>query len=548
MINVQLENESEWVLKGTITSDLSEINLEDPDFRIEIKDMFEHYISREDIDEIDDAYEKDTMPTLSISNNEIEMVGLPCPACNGTKLVGDTYPVGRTNENIIKVSKLKQNVNGVFDYVYIPEIWNKMEGPVEYPGLYNVENTNEYYYYEGNIRKQYKIVKKGVNSLPDEVTSSDHLYTELNNDKQLTTLYYLKTNPKRLYYYTRIDEDDDYKLQYKCSYCGGTGEDPEAFTICDGEPHPILTERYYSNIADYNNSDDYSLIQNGFQFWLEDNKLIFRMTARGQSSINPSGYYDELSQSYTYRVGFSMAIVALSLDSTHNISFNAYITPKFKISDFFRFGNQEDLQIPSAINGKFKTCPLCSGKGYLVYPPESGGIECPACNCSDYWLDRYGYPYYEGYKQDMLYVNNHNCEYSASYNSYYNGEKNVVSSVTASGTPTPLYGVIASAFIPSYLIRGETIDVLNPTEYKERNFTLDYDKVKLVNDDNSDYVIFTSGLSSETFSAVPITYFEYRGESISGEVDVTLMQQKIEITDDTKPIIRKKRVAFGASI
>ena len=53
MINVQLENESEWVLKGTITSDLSEINLEDPDFRIEIKDMFEHYISREDIDEID---------------------------------------------------------------------------------------------------------------------------------------------------------------------------------------------------------------------------------------------------------------------------------------------------------------------------------------------------------------------------------------------------------------------------------------------------------------------------------------------------------------
>lgn len=539
MINVQLENESEWVLKGTITSDLSEINLEDPDFRIEIKDMLEHYISREDIDEIDDAYEKDTMPTLSISNNEIEMVGLPCPACNGTKWVGDTYPVGRTNEQIIKVSKLKQNG----DYVDIPQTWTGTDVPALFPKLYNVENTNEYYYYEGNERKQYKIVKKGVNSLPGEVTSTDPFWTELSTDVQITTLYYLKSNPKRLYYYLLID--GVYKLQYQCSYCGGTGEDPEAFTICDGEPHPILTERYYSNIADYNNSDDYSLIQNGFQFWLEDNKLIFRMTARGQSSINPSGYYDELSQSYTERVGFSMAMVALSLDSTHNISFNAYITPKFKISDFFRFGNKEDLQIPSAINDKFKTCPLCSGVGTLV----DGLVNCPACNADNYWLDRYGYPYYEGYKQDMLYVNNHNCEYSASYSSYYNGEKNVVSSVTASGTHTPLYGVIASAFIPSYLVTGTTIDVLNPSEpERERNFTLDYDKVKLVNDDDSDYVIFTSGLSSETFSAVPITYFEYRGESISDDVDVTLMQQEIEITDDTKPIIRKKRVAFGASI
>lgn len=548
MINVQLENESEWVLKGTITSDLSEINLENPDFRIEIKDMLEHYISREDIDEIDDAYEKDTMPTLSISNNEIEMVGLPCPACNGTKWVGDTYPVGRTNKDIIKVSKLKQNVNGVFDYVDIPEIWDKMEGPVQLQGLYNVENTNEYYYYEGNERKQYKIVKKAKSSLPGVVTQTDSLWNELDADrKKLTTLYYLSSNPKRLYYYLPVD--GVFKLQYQCSYCSGTGEDPEAYTICDGEPQQIMTERYYSNVADYNNSDDYSLIQNGFQFWIEDNKLIFRMTARGQSSINPSGYYDELSQSYTERVGFSMAMVALSLDSTHNISFNAYITPKFKISDFFRFGNKEDLQIPSAIKGKFKTCPLCSGEGYLVYPPESGGIECPACNCSDYWLDRYGYPYYEGYKQDMLYVNNHNCTYSASYNSYYNGEKNVVSSFTSAGTHTPLYGVIASAFIPSYLVTGTTIDVLNPSEpERERNFTLDYDKVKLVNDDDSDYVIFTSGLSSETFSAVPITYFEYKDACISGEVDVTLMHQKIEITDDTKPIIRKKRVAFGASI
>jgi hypothetical protein len=268
------------------------------------------------------------------------------------------------------------------------------------------------------------------------------------------------------------------------------------------------------------------------------------MTARGRSSIIPRGYFDESSQSYTERVVCSMAMVALSLDSTHNISFNAYITPKFKISDFFRFGNNEDLQIPSAINGKFKTCPLCGGEGTLV----DGLVNCPACNADNYWLDRYGYPYYEGYKQDMLYVNNHNCEYTASYSSYYNGEKNVVSSVTSAGTHTPLYGVIASAFIPSYLVTGETIDVLNPTEYKERNFTLDYDKVKLVNDDDSDYVIFTSGLSSETFSAVRITYFEYRGESISDVVDVTLMQQEIEITDDTKPIIRKKRVAFGASI
>ena len=46
MINVSLENETDWVVRGTVTSDVSEINLEDDEFRIELKDLLEHYIKR----------------------------------------------------------------------------------------------------------------------------------------------------------------------------------------------------------------------------------------------------------------------------------------------------------------------------------------------------------------------------------------------------------------------------------------------------------------------------------------------------------------------
>ena len=39
MINVSLENETDWIVKGTVTSDVDEINLEDDEFRIELKDL-----------------------------------------------------------------------------------------------------------------------------------------------------------------------------------------------------------------------------------------------------------------------------------------------------------------------------------------------------------------------------------------------------------------------------------------------------------------------------------------------------------------------------
>ena len=74
MINVSLENETEWVIKGTISSDVNEIDLDGPSFRIEIKDVMEHYIKRETADEVAEAFEKDVYPTLSISNNEIKKV------------------------------------------------------------------------------------------------------------------------------------------------------------------------------------------------------------------------------------------------------------------------------------------------------------------------------------------------------------------------------------------------------------------------------------------------------------------------------------------
>ena len=73
MINVSLENETDWIVRGTVTSDVSEINLEDDEFRIELKDLLEHYIKRKKSAEMVEAYQKDSTQTLSISNNEVKL-------------------------------------------------------------------------------------------------------------------------------------------------------------------------------------------------------------------------------------------------------------------------------------------------------------------------------------------------------------------------------------------------------------------------------------------------------------------------------------------
>ncbi len=121
MINVSLENETDWIVKGTVTSDVSEINLEDDEFRIELKDLLEHYIKRKKSAEMVEAYQKDSTQTLSISNNEVKLVPLKCPICKGTGLAVDNYPMGRLPTNtkpdgatISKYDKIYQVNNGMF--------------------------------------------------------------------------------------------------------------------------------------------------------------------------------------------------------------------------------------------------------------------------------------------------------------------------------------------------------------------------------------------------------------------------------------------------
>ena len=137
MINVSLENETDWIVRGTVTSDVSEINLEDDEFRIELKDLLEHYIKRTKSAEMVEAYQKDSTQTLSISNNEVKLVPLKCPICKGTGLAVTDYPMGRnpndsTYEHGIIEKKGSVFVNPLIqlsDYSNLPDTYF----PIDFP-------------------------------------------------------------------------------------------------------------------------------------------------------------------------------------------------------------------------------------------------------------------------------------------------------------------------------------------------------------------------------------------------------------------------------
>ena len=178
MINVSLENETDWIVKGTVTSDVDEINLEDDEFRIELKDLLEHYVKRKSSSDLVESYQKDSTQTLSISNNEVKLVPLKCPICKGTGLASNTYPPGRSINNTTDENGIIEVNNSVFfnpiiqlsDYDKLPETYFTEEYLNEFypnlsedvkniltytddkphcnPALYKIEGNNEYYYYK----------------------------------------------------------------------------------------------------------------------------------------------------------------------------------------------------------------------------------------------------------------------------------------------------------------------------------------------------------------------------------------------------------------
>lgn len=294
-----------------------------------------------------------------------------------------------------------------------------------------------------------------------------------------------------------------------------------------------------SNISTYNNSDDYSLIKNGFQFWISGNTLEFRMCARGTSTINSSGYYDFQGHYFTGRVGFSIARCSISLNKDYTIAFDVNIIPTLKTSNIYRLHNEEDQQVPSAINRTYPVCPVCNGDGYIV----ESAHKCPACQGSDYFQDRYNFSYDNSNKaDDMIYLNNNSNTYSAEQNT----NNNKTTTITGSPTYTPLYGVITSAYMPEYLTNGETIDVLNPGTSATRSIDFDFDNASSVLIENDKSVYSELSCSSESSTLLKnYQYFSYNGESINEDINLTLIYQTISANDNK---IRGSKVQYKVNI
>ena len=639
MINVSLENETDWIVKGTVTSDVSEINLEDDEFRIELKDLLEHYIKRKKSAEMVEAYQKDSTQTLSISNNEVKLVPLKCPICKGTGLAVDNYPMGRKPNGTSKYDSIYEEKNGVFenpitqlsDYINLPSVlFNETSTYQPYVNLdadtkriltwdadrfgnnvLTVEGTNEYYYYtladvtksmwkrqKFTITKQYK---NSIAELPYRIVDSTgkmgFAYYGYRGEK----LFYIKNDPTTYYYYQKVaNADNTYIRKSNCYYCQigdndySSGEDPNAKTVCDDVPKPILTEEFYSNVTTYNNSDMKSLIENGFQFWISEDKkeLYFRLTMRGQSSINKLGYVDKLKTElfkqgrytpsrdeqntedlndnnvYSRRVGFTLAICTISLDSTHRICFNITIAPTFKTSDIFRVDNDDDSisQIPKL---PIKVCPICGDTHYQIsYSAfEDNSIvfkhakDCDCCvGTSGYYMDRYAYPYYNAKKfDDMIFLNNHSATYSSTYDTYWKKNKYVTSSTNDyDATRTNLYAAYTSAIIPNYLVNSSTIDVLSPTQAdphystKVRSFEYCYDEgvvsSYLLDTDKSRFCELPWDGNEITLNG--FVYVEENGACIYDDLNVNLIRQDIDVgvVGETIDDMVGKTVFFGTEV
>ena len=78
MLTYTYEYESDWVIKGRIHSDTTIVDLQydsekgqyvGDGFSIEIKDLFEHYIARDEHFFVEETYSKDNNPSLAIGNN-----------------------------------------------------------------------------------------------------------------------------------------------------------------------------------------------------------------------------------------------------------------------------------------------------------------------------------------------------------------------------------------------------------------------------------------------------------------------------------------------
>lgn len=281
--------------------------------------------------------------------------------------------------------------------------------------------------------------------------------------------------------------------------------------------------------AYYRGSGNDHLAYYGFQYSIVDKKILFKIAARGLSSNNLSGYYDKVKETNSNKVGFNIAIMSVSFNDEKEETFKLFLSPKFKSSKPFRYYDQDtyDKQLN---NSATITCSLCNGTGELY-----DDITCPACGGNAYVFDRIDFNYGSQTPINVLYVNNHNKDCSATYTRKWNAEHNkyeFVSETSEECWKTPKYGVIVSAYFPSYVcdkgLDGELLPTISSTLTNDlnNNNNLAYEQIAEV---------------SATITAVKSTY----NGSIEELYKVYLYKQDIEITNDTAQKIRNNVVRFG---
>lgn len=333
-----------------------------------------------------------------------------------------------------------------------------------------------------------------------------------------TGLIKCRTCKGRIYYYlplrrspTRCDcfytEHPGYEI---CPDCHGYEIE---HTVCTDEE--MRTETYISNINEYNNSDDESLVRNGIQFWVDGvtrKTMYIRVAAKGQSSTNPDGYevWNPVTNKYekTLYVGFTIANFNITLNDKERLLFDCFLIPKIKTSDPY------PLEYNPPLSSYYEDDHIISGAIRTDYD----------------WND-------DGKGIDNLYVNNVTSgQYSMIYEQYptlviSSLSSNWVTSVkkdTDNYNETPMYIVKSSAYLNDYLVEASAWDLLSGT-VSQRHMTIQEKQLKSYLYNEYTRKKLNLEFELDDYTTYPETIVSsYGGDSISSTMYCYEITQKIE--------------------
>lgn len=304
----------------------------------------------------------------------------------------------------------------------------------------------------------------------------------------------------------------------ECPTCEGTGN---AHTICGNEP--MYDQVFTNSIPTYYNSNDYSLIKNGIQFWLDDNKtLIIRVATKGYSNANVEGYkiYNPITHDLdkTGFVGFCIANFNITLNDSENLLFDCALMPRVDTDD------------PVTEDPVFK--PHVVPDGYDRVDFDWNG---------------------DGNGLNNLYVNNTSAFDSSAYG-YVQAYNNTTHKWYTEGPnkldnkETPLYTVKSSAFTNDYLLTGETYDLINGGQ-SARGFDFVKDNVKsTLYDEYTDKYIELPFEFNEEQNDEEVIYYGNNSDYIKGRVYWHEITQTITNSADHPGKIRKNQVKLELEI